>query len=107
MTTKWVYFFGDGQTDGQQHDRNLVGGKGANLAEMVSLGIPVPSGFTITTEACVQFYANGEKWVEGLEEQVKENLARIEQSMGAKFGDTENPPCLYLSVLVLEYRCQA
>ena len=91
MTTKWVYFFGDGQTDGQQHDRNLVGGKGANLAEMVSLGIPVPSGFTITTEACVQFYANGEKWVEGLEEQVKENLARIEQSMGAKFGDTENP----------------
>ena len=96
MTTKWVYFFGDGQTDGQQHDKNLVGGKGANLAEMVSLGIPVPSGFTITTEACVQFYHNGEKWVEGLEEQVKENLTRVEQAMGAQFGDTENP--LLLSV---------
>ncbi|HHT90236.1 MAG: pyruvate, phosphate dikinase [Bacillota bacterium] len=91
MSTKWVYFFGDGQTDGQQQDRNLVGGKGANLAEMVHLGIPVPSGFTITTEACTAFYANGEKWVDGLEEQIKENIARLEQSMGAKFGDQENP----------------
>ncbi len=91
MSTKWVYFFGDGQTDGQQQGRNLVGGKGANLAEMVHLGIPVPSGFTITTEACTAFYANGEKWVDGLEEQIKENIARLEQSMGAKFGDQENP----------------
>ena len=91
MNTKWVYFFGDGQTDGQQHDKNLVGGKGANLAEMVELGIPVPAGFTISTEACTAFYANGEKWVDGLEEQIKESLARIEQSMGAKFGDKENP----------------
>lgn len=91
MNTKWVYFFGDGQTDGQQHDKNLVGGKGANLAEMVELGIPVPAGFTISTEACTAFYANGEKWVDGLEEQIKESLARIEQSMGAKFGDKESP----------------
>ncbi len=60
MSTKWVYFFGDGQTDGQQGNRNLVGGKGANLAEMVALGIPVPPGFTITTEACTEFYTNGE-----------------------------------------------
>ncbi len=96
MNTKWVYFFGDGQTDGQQHDKNLVGGKGANLAEMVELGIPVPAGLTITTDACTAFYANGEKWVDGLEEQIKENILRIEKSMGAKFGDKENP--LLLSV---------
>ena len=61
MNTKWVYFFGAGQTDGQEHSRNLVGGKGANLAEMVALGIPVPGGFTITTDACTEFYRNGEK----------------------------------------------
>ena len=91
MNTKWVYFFGDGKTDGQQQDRNLVGGKGANLAEMVHLGIPVPSGFTITTEACTAFYTNGEKWVDGLEEQITENIARIEKSMGAALGDRENP----------------
>lgn len=96
MNTKWVYFFGDGQTDGQQHEKNLVGGKGANLAEMIELGIPVPAGMTITTDACTAFYANGEKWVDGLEEQIKENITRIEQSMGAKFGDKENP--LLLSV---------
>lgn len=93
---KWVYFFGAGQTDGQQHDRNLVGGKGANLAEMVSLGIPVPGGFTITTEACTEFYRNGEKWVDGLEKEIKENIVRLEQSMDAKFGDKEDP--LLLSV---------
>ena len=91
MSTKWVYFFGDGQTEGQQGNRNLVGGKGANLAEMVSLGIPVPPGFTITTEACTAFYANNEQWVEGLEEQVMENLAKLEKSMGAKLGAAENP----------------
>lgn len=91
MNTKWVYFFGDGQTDGQQGNKNLVGGKGANLAEMVELGIPVPAGFTITTDACTAFYTNGEKWVDGLEEQVRKNLARVEKSMGAKFGDRENP----------------
>ena len=91
MSTKWVYFFGNGQTDGQEGNRNLVGGKGANLAEMVSLNIPVPAGFTITTEACTTFYANNEQWPEGLEDQVKENLARLEEAMGAKFGDTNNP----------------
>ncbi|NLJ80161.1 MAG: pyruvate, phosphate dikinase [Firmicutes bacterium] len=96
MSTKWVYFFGDGQTDGQENDRNLVGGKGANLAKMVTLGIPVPSGFTISTEACTEFYKNGEKWVDGLEEQIKENIARLEKAMGAKFGDKEDP--LLLSV---------
>ncbi len=96
MSKKWVYFFGNGQTDGQEGNRNLVGGKGANLAEMVALDIPVPAGFTITTEACTSFYSSGEQWPEGLEEQVRENLARIEEAMGAKFGDTSNP--LLLSV---------
>jgi len=91
MSTKWVYFFGNGQTEGQEGNRNLVGGKGANLAEMTALGIPVPPGFTITTEACTAFYANNEQWAEGLEGQVMENLAKLEQAMGAKFGDPENP----------------
>lgn len=91
MSKKWVYFFGNGQTDGQEGNKNLVGGKGANLAEMVALNIPVPPGFTITTEACTSFYASGEKWPEGLEEQVRENLARLEEAMGAKLGDSENP----------------
>ncbi len=96
MGKKWVYFFGDGQTDGQQKDRNLVGGKGANLAEMVALGIPVPGGFTITTEACIEFYNNDEQWVAGLEEQIIENIDRLEKVMGAKFGAKDDP--LLLSV---------
>ncbi len=92
MTTKkWVYFFGGGQTDGQAGNKNLVGGKGANLAEMVELNIPVPAGFTITTEACVEFYTNDQKWPAGLEKQVMENLAKLEAAMGAKFGDSSNP----------------
>ncbi|NMB38219.1 MAG: pyruvate, phosphate dikinase, partial [Firmicutes bacterium] len=92
MTTKkWVYFFGSGQTDGQAGNKNLVGGKGANLAEMVELNIPVPAGFTITTEACVEFYTNDQKWPAGLEKQIMENLAKLETAMGAKFGDSSNP----------------
>jgi len=91
MSTKWVYFFGNGRTEGQEGNKNLAGGKGANLAEMVALGIPVPPGFTITTEACTAFYANNEQWAEGLDEQVMENLAKLEEAMGAKFGDPENP----------------
>lgn len=97
MTTKkWVYFFGDGKSDGQVGNKNLVGGKGSNLAEMVELNIPVPAGFTITTEACVEFYANDQQWVAGLEDQIKENITKIEAAMGTKFGDIENP--LLLSV---------
>lgn len=90
-TKKWVYFFGNGKTDGQAGNKVLVGGKGANLAEMVELGIPVPAGFTITTEACIEFYNNDQKWPEGLEEQIVTNLALVEQAMGTKFGATENP----------------
>jgi len=76
--------------------RNLLGGKGANLAEMTNLGIPVPPGFTISTEACIEYYENDRQWPEGLEGEVKANLARLEEVMGAKFGDPENP--LLLSV---------
>jgi len=90
-TKKWVYFFGNGKTDGQAGNRILVGGKGANLAEMVELGIPVPAGFTITTEACIEFYNRNQQWPEGLDDQVLENLAKVEAAMGAKFGDANNP----------------
>lgn len=91
MATKWVYFFGAGQTEGTAEMKNLLGGKGANLAEMCNMGIPVPPGFTITTEACNAYYKNGKQWPEGLEEQVWENVAKLEQAMGAKFGDPSNP----------------
>ncbi|NLG70004.1 MAG: pyruvate, phosphate dikinase, partial [Firmicutes bacterium] len=89
--TKWVYFFGAGQTEGRADMKNLLGGKGANLAEMANLGIEVPPGFTITTEACNEFYRRGKRWPEGLEEQVKENLRKLEQAMGRRFGDPANP----------------
>lgn len=91
MSGKWVYFFGDNKTEGQVGNKNLVGGKGANLAEMVELGIPCPAGFTITTEACNAFYKNNKAWVEGLEEQIKEGISKVELAMGKKFGDLENP----------------
>ncbi|HBR25197.1 MAG TPA: hypothetical protein DD782_11625, partial [Firmicutes bacterium] len=71
--------------------KNLLGGKGANLAEMTNLGIPVPPGFTISTEVCVAYYENSRKWPIGLEQEVDENLRKLEQAIGAKFGDSENP----------------
>ncbi len=88
---KYVYFFGDGHADGQANMKNLLGGKGANLAEMVNLGIPVPPGFTITTEVCTLYYANDHKWPESLEEQVTEAISKVEKAMGKKFGDPDNP----------------
>ncbi len=88
---KMVYFFGGDQTEGSAEMRNLLGGKGANLAEMASLGIRVPAGFTITTEVCIEYYNNGNKWPEGLEEQVRENIAKVEAVMGSKFNDPHNP----------------
>jgi pyruvate, orthophosphate dikinase len=89
--TKYVYFFGKGKAEGNAGMKNLLGGKGANLAEMTNLGIPVPAGFTITTETCDLFYQSGKKWPAGLEEQIKANIARLEETMGAKFGDRNNP----------------
>jgi pyruvate,orthophosphate dikinase len=88
---KYVYFFGDGKADGNAAMKNLLGGKGANIAEMVKLGMPVPPGFTITTEACNEFYKRKRTYPPGVKKQVMVNLARVEKLMKQKFGDPENP----------------
>ncbi len=88
---KYVYFFGDGKADGNAAMKNLLGGKGANIAEMVKLGMPVPPGFTITTEACNEFYERNRTYPPGVRKQVMVNLARVEKLMNQKFGDPENP----------------
>ncbi|MBT5074517.1 MAG: pyruvate, phosphate dikinase [Kordiimonadaceae bacterium] len=88
---KWVYNFGDGSAEGEASMKNLLGGKGANLAEMSNLGLPVPPGFTITTEVCTSFYDNDNNYPADLAEQVKASIAVIENTVGAKFGDEENP----------------
>ncbi len=89
--TKWVYNFGKENNDGNATMRNLLGGKGCNLAEMASLGLPVPSGFTITTEVCTHYYDNGRQYPAELMAQVEESIALLEKSMGMGFGDNENP----------------
>ncbi len=89
--TKWVYSFGDGKAEGRADMKNLLGGKGANLAEMSNLGLPVPAGFTITTELCTYFYANGKSYPNDLKAQVDTALAEIERRIGARFGDATNP----------------
>ena len=87
--TKWVYSFGDGKAEGSAGDRNLLGGKGANLAEMCSLGLPVPPGFTITTELCTSYYANGRTYPDDLKAQVAEALEGIGAIVGRRFGDPD------------------
>ncbi len=89
--SKWVYRFGDGAAEGRTDMKNLLGGKGANLAEMASLGLPVPPGLTITTEVCTYYYANGHSYPDTLESEVNQAIVAIEKSVGAKFGDEENP----------------
>ena len=89
--TKWVYSFGGGSADGRADMKNLLGGKGANLAEMAALGLPVPPGLTITTEVCTAYYQNNRAYPDGLKEQVDAALTAIEQSAGASFGDPDNP----------------
>ena len=89
--TQWVYRFGGGSAEGDAAMKNLLGGKGANLAEMSSLGLSVPPGFTITTDLCTAYYDNGENYPDDLSGQVDAALAFIEETVGAKFGDTENP----------------
>jgi len=89
--TKWVYAFGAGRNEGGAGMRDLLGGKGANLAEMAAIGLPVPPGFTITTEVCTAFYANGRSYPAGLEGQVREALAGLEAATGLRFGDPANP----------------
>src|SRR5687767_864450 len=89
--TRYVYRFGGGITDGEAGNRNLLGGKGANLAEMASIGLPVPPGFTISTEMCARYYAEGESFPDSVREQVAEGLAHIEGICGKSFGDPADP----------------
>lgn len=84
---KWVYLF----SEGNANMRELLGGKGANLAEMTSLGLPVPQGFTITTEACTQYYEDGREINDEIQGQINEYIVKMEEITGKKFGDQENP----------------
>jgi pyruvate,orthophosphate dikinase len=88
---KFVYFFGEGKAEGDAKMKDLLGGKGANLAEMTNLGIPVPPGFTISTEVCAAYYENKQKYPEGLEKEVLDNLTKLEKVMGKKLGDPDDP----------------
>jgi len=91
MAEKRVYFFGNGKAEGNAKMKELLGGKGANLAEMTNLGVPVPPGFTITTKVCSEYYKSNGKWPKGLAEEIDKNLAKLERVMGAKLGDAEKP----------------
>ena len=88
---KYVYTFGGSKTEGDGSMKNLLGGKGANLAEMAKLGLPVPPGFTVSTECCVDYFKSGDKLPAGTEKQVLAALKHIEKAMGKKFGDPKNP----------------
>ena len=91
MAVKFVYLFGGGKADGNEKMKNLLGGKGANLAEMCNLGVPVPAGFTVTTECCTAYFDNGSKFPPELKGQVLAALAKTEAIMAKKYGDPENP----------------
>ncbi len=91
MATKYVYFFGEGKADGKAEMKFLLGGKGANIAEMTNLGIPVPPGFTITTDVCTYYYENNRSYPPELKAEVEEAMTRLERIMGRKFGDKSNP----------------
>src|SRR3990170_597836 len=88
---KYSYFLGDGKAEGKGDMKDLLGGKGAGLAEMTNLGIRVPSGFTITTEACIEYYKNGKAYPDGMWDETLEHLHKVEKTMGHKFGDSSNP----------------
>ncbi len=91
MKKKYIYFFGNNKADGNARMKDLLGGKGANLAEMANLGFPVPPGFTITTEACDEYNRKNKKFPAGLQAEIDKNLSRLEREMGAKLGDPNNP----------------
>ena len=90
-SNKYVYFFASKGAEGKADMKNLLGGKGANIAEMTNLGIPVPAGFTITTEACIAYYHNDKEYPSGLWDEVEKNLAKLEDKMGMKFGASHDP----------------
>src|SRR2546421_4878070 len=89
--TKYVYYFGEGHAEGNAKMKDILGGKGAGLAEMTNIGVPVPPGFTISTEVCTYFYAHDKTYPPELKAAVEENLARVEKSAGKKFGDAKRP----------------
>ncbi|HIE07838.1 MAG TPA: pyruvate, phosphate dikinase, partial [Desulfarculaceae bacterium] len=91
MSGKFVYSFGGDYTEGDASMKNLLGGKGANLAEMIKIGVPVPPGFTITTETCVSFYENQRNYPEVLQEQVREAMRKTETTMDKGFGSNSKP----------------
>src|SRR3989337_2385029 len=88
---KWVYYFGNGRAEGKSGMKDLLGGKGAGLAEMTNLKIPVPPGFTITTDACVEYFRLNKQFPKGILEQALVDLRKVERSMKMGFGDAENP----------------
>src|SRR5438552_18353519 len=90
-SSKYVYLFGNGKADGDGSMKPLLGGKGANLAQMTRIGLPVPAGFTITTEVCTAYYENGKKLPADLMKEVNANIARLEKETGKRFGDPKNP----------------
>ena len=91
MSAKYVYFFGKGKAEGKAEMKNLLGGKGANLAEMTNIGLPVPPGFTVTTEVCTHYYEHKKSYPKSLQKEVETALKKVENSMGARFGDPANP----------------
>ena len=101
MPTKYVYYFGGKKADGKANMKSLLGGKGANLAEMVNIGLPVPAGFTITTEVCTAYYKNKKKYPKELKDQVLKALEKTEKQMGAR-----RIPYSFQSVQVQEVQCR-
>ncbi len=91
MAEKYIYTFSEEKTEGNASMRNLLGGKGANLAEMCNIGIPVPPGFTMSTEVCKYYYAHDNKLPDNFAEEVNASLSKIEKILGKKFGDEKNP----------------
>src|SRR4051812_16337121 len=91
MTQRWIYFFGAGQADGSSDIKNLIGGKGASLADMTRAGLNVPPGFTISAECCEHYYRADRRWPDGLEAEARASLARLEQLTGRTFGSGSAP----------------
>src|SRR5947208_14654838 len=94
-TRRYVYYFGDGHADGSGGMKSLLGGKGANLHEMTRIGLPVPPGFTITTEVCTHFYTHNRSYPRELEAEVETALANVEKSVGKKLGEKKRPLRVY------------